>query len=128
VLQLADSDQPQQDLTQTLRRGDTIRLYPAGLGAVTSPIAVGEVAPVDRKILLQNSLKVVINGVDLDPVFAGLAPGTVGLYQVDVQIPSNAPISAEAPLSLKLRLADGSEILSNPATIAIGAPGLKGRR
>jgi uncharacterized protein (TIGR03437 family) len=89
---------------------------------------VGEVAPLDRKILLQNSLKVVINGVEIDPIFAGLAPGTVGLYQVDVKIPANAPIDSAVPLSLKVRLADGTEILSNPATVAIGAAGLQGRR
>jgi uncharacterized protein (TIGR03437 family) len=128
VLQLADSDQPQQGLTQTVRRGDTIRLHPAGLGAVGTPVTVGEVAPLDRKILLQNSLKVVINGVEIDPVFAGLAPGTVGLYQVDVRIPADAPVATDVPLSLKVRLADGTEVLSNPATIAIGAPALQGRR
>ncbi len=126
VLQLANSD-PQQD-GQAVHRGDTIRLYPASLGAVTSPITVGEAAPADRQILLQNSLKVVINGTEIDPAFAGLAAGTVGLYQVDVRIPADAPISSDVPFTLKLRLPDGTEILSNPATIAIGSDALRGRR
>jgi uncharacterized protein (TIGR03437 family) len=128
LFQLADADSTQASAPSTARRGETIRFYPASLGAVDAPITVGEVTPTDRKINLQNSLQVVINGVDVEPTFAGLAPGSVGLYQVDVQIPATAPVNPEVALSLKIRLADGTEILSNPAKIAIGTAALKDRR
>jgi len=34
---------------------------------------------------------VVLNGTELPSSFAGLAPGFVGLYQVNVTIPANTP-------------------------------------
>ena len=48
--------------------------------------------------------------------FAGLAPGMVGAYRVDVAIPAEAPSGDTVPVVITL-----NEIASNMATVAIAA-------
>ncbi len=52
--------------------------------------------------------------VALPTVFAGLAPGFEGLYQIDFQIPANAPSGAAVPLYIQT----GARA-SNTVTLAI---------
>jgi uncharacterized protein (TIGR03437 family) len=105
-----------------IRAGDRIRLFLSGLGSVKQPVAVGEITPSDRPIAITNTLTAIVNGVEIAPAFAGLAPGTVGLYHVDVQLPDNAQAGTEIPVSVKLRTADGREFLSNLGTLKISQP------
>jgi uncharacterized protein (TIGR03437 family) len=62
---------------------------------------------------------VTLAGPALDPpallVFAGLAPGFVGLYQVNFQIPNTAPSGDAIPVTLTI-----GGFTSNTATTAIG--------
>jgi uncharacterized protein (TIGR03437 family) len=75
-----------------LARGGTLVIYATGLGAVTPRAGLSvAVTPVS----------VVVNGVELTPVFAGLTPGFSGLYQVNVPIPINFPPGLSLPLALK---------------------------
>jgi uncharacterized protein (TIGR03437 family) len=87
------------------KRGETIVIFGTGCGAVT----------------LQNQLNVVnttvsvsLNGTVLNPAFAGLSPGFVGLYQVNVLVPLSTPPGVALPLSIQQ-----AGISSNPATVAI---------
>jgi uncharacterized protein (TIGR03437 family) len=57
---------------------------------------------------------VTIGGVPATPSFAGLAPGWVGLYQVNVQVPANAPVGDAVPVALSVGGA-----VSNQVTIAV---------
>jgi uncharacterized protein (TIGR03437 family) len=57
---------------------------------------------------------VTIGGVPATPSFAGLAPGWVGLYQVNVQVPANAPTGDAVPVTLSVGGA-----VSNQVTIAV---------
>jgi minor extracellular serine protease Vpr len=59
---------------------------------------------------------VTIGGVSAPVAFSGLAPGFVGLYQVNVQIPTTAPVGAAIPIVLVI-----GGFTSNPATIAVAA-------
>ena len=62
------------------KRGDTIVIYGTGMGAVApSGVLSGTVALVSATL----------SGNYLPVAFAGLAPGFVGLYQVNVTIPSS---------------------------------------
>jgi uncharacterized protein (TIGR03437 family) len=45
---------------------------------------------------------VLLNGTELSPLFAGLAPGFVGLYQVNVTVPAATPPGLGIPLTLKV--------------------------
>ena len=57
---------------------------------------------------------VTLGGVPATVSFCGLSPGFAGLYQVNVQVPENAPTGDAAPV----RLAIGG-IASHTATIAV---------
>ena len=48
------------------------------------------------------------------PLFAGLAPGFVGLYQVNAKVPPAAPAGDSVPVALSFEEAD-----SNTVTIAV---------
>ncbi len=68
--------------------GTYVTVYAAGLGQLDNPIPTGAAAPSSP---LSNAVvvpTVTINGVNAPVVFAGMAPGFVGLAQMDVQIPS----------------------------------------
>jgi uncharacterized protein (TIGR03437 family) len=104
-------------------RGEYISIFANGLGEVINGVAAGASAPEDRLVLLKNKIKVVLGGIEIDPSFAGLAPGTVGLFQVNAQLPPEVPVGLGVPLYLKLILADGSVVSSNTVTVAISSSG-----
>jgi len=75
------------------RRGDTLVLFATGLGAVLPPATAGAAA---GSATVAGTVRVNLNGVELTPAFAGLAPDTIGLYQVNVPIPAFLPPSPAA--------------------------------
>jgi uncharacterized protein (TIGR03437 family) len=76
-----------------LTRGQTLVIYATGLGAVTA--GAGGLSRTNTPVT------VVVNGVELPVDFAGLTPGFVGLYQVNVTIPSETPPGSGLFLTLK---------------------------
>ena len=68
------------------RAGDTILLFGTGLGAVTPPPNTGE--PPAGLTSLAGNLQVTIGGQPARVRFAGLAPGFVGLYQINADVPA----------------------------------------
>jgi uncharacterized protein (TIGR03437 family) len=101
------------------RAGETLTIYASGLGDFAGNVPVGTPAPPGAPILLLNRIRVVVGGVEIDPVFAGLAPGTVGLSQVDVQLPRHVPTGPAVPLYIEVILPDGTVVESNEVTVAI---------
>jgi uncharacterized protein (TIGR03437 family) len=101
------------------RPEDFISIFAAGLGPVDSPVSVGQPAPSNPPSVVLSDIQAAIGDVFGEVHFAGLAPGFVGLYQVNVKIPSFAPVGDEVPVSLLVRLADGKVVESNKVTIAI---------
>jgi uncharacterized protein (TIGR03437 family) len=67
--------------------GETLSVYCTGLGAVEPPVAEGFAAPLSPLSRTANSTTATVGGVPVEVSFAGLAPGFVGLYQVDVRVP-----------------------------------------
>ena len=87
------------DAANPARAGDILAIYITGLGEVTPPIAAGSVAPVDSLHLTVNPVAVSIGGVNAPQVlFAGLAPGYTGLYQVKVVVPEGVAPGAGVPV------------------------------
>jgi uncharacterized protein (TIGR03437 family) len=79
--------------------GEILILYMTGLGPASPPIATGQAAPPDRLSDVQFPLHCVwdsVNGAGqtADIQFAGLAPGTVGVYQVNIAAPGPFPRTA----------------------------------
>jgi uncharacterized protein (TIGR03437 family) len=100
---------------QPARRGvDFINIFATGLGPVTHQPVTGAPAPAIPLAETTKAVTVTIGGVPAPVEFAGLAPGWVGLYQVNVQVPANAPVGDAVPIALSVGGA-----ASNRVTIAI---------
>ncbi len=76
------------------RPGEIVHLYFTGLGAVSPAIATGSVTPVNPLFRLQTQFNCQFRQktgmLPADIRFAGLAPGTIGVEQVDILVPSDA--------------------------------------
>jgi len=75
-------------------RGTTVTLYGTGQGFLPNAPANGDVAPAG--VTTGSGFRVVINPAsgfvpDANMVYSGLTPGSVGVWQIDVTIPSNVP-------------------------------------
>ena len=95
--------------------GDIVQVYCTGLGATQPAIASGQAAPSTEPLArVTFPVTATVGGKSAVVHFAGLAPGFVGLYQVNVQIPDGiTPGSAVA-----LVLAQNG-VASNTVTLAI---------
>ncbi|HSP66276.1 MAG TPA: hypothetical protein VLN48_01035 [Bryobacteraceae bacterium] len=89
------------------RPGETIVLYGVGFGPVTSGIGAGDVVQQDNSLLLP--FQVFFGGTPAAVNYAGLAPGSVGLYQFNVVVPETA--GAAVPLSFALGGRFGQQML-----------------
>ena len=79
-----------------------ILIYCTGLGVVSDPPPAG--SPALSHPLSQTATKpvVTIGGVQATVQFSGLAPGYVGLYQVNVQVPGNTPVGPAEPVVITI--------------------------
>ena len=94
-----------------------ILIYCTGLGAVTPPQTTGSPAPSDPPATTNTKPVVTVGGVPADVLFSGLAPGSVGEYQVNVLVPANAPTGDAVPLILFI-----GGVASNTVEIAVQPP------
>ncbi|MCX6628563.1 MAG: hypothetical protein NTW28_13130, partial [Candidatus Solibacter sp.] len=76
-----------------LPRGQSLVIFATGLGAVTQS---GQYSRTSAPVT------VLLNGTELPTSFAGLAPGFIGLYQVNVTVPAGTPPGLGIPLTLKV--------------------------
>ena len=74
------------------RPGEFLLIFCTGLGAVQPGVPSGDIAPTAEPLARTVTLPMVnIAGIAADVAFSGLAPGFVGLYQVNVQVPGGVP-------------------------------------
>ena len=99
------------------KRGvDYVNIFATGLGPVSNQPATGAPAPAIPLAQTTHAVTVTIGGVQAAVKFAGLAPGWVGLYQVNVQVPANTHVGDAVPVALSI-----GGVASNQVTIAVGA-------
>ena len=67
-------------------RGEVLQIFATGLGETNPPGQTGNGAPSSSDVLLP--VTVTVGGVNAPVQYQGLAPGFVGLYQVNVQLPT----------------------------------------
>src|SRR5579871_4647221 len=94
--------------------GEVISLFVTGLGAVLPSVASGAAAPASPLSTTTLLVTATVGSKAAAVQFAGLAPSFVGLYQVNLQIPSNVATGANVPVVIT-----AASTPSNPATIAI---------
>lgn len=76
--------------TNPAATGSLITLYGTGGGPTDVTVGTGQGAPLSPLAHLAGNVVVSINGLAAEVKFAGLAPGYVGLLQVDVIVPDGA--------------------------------------
>lgn len=96
-------------------KGEFLTIYCLGLGDVDNRPATGATSPSAEPLgRVRVMPTVTIGDVNAEVTFAGLAPGFVGLYQINVRIPDDAPSGAAVNLVINT-----SGVASNTVTIAV---------
>lgn len=91
------------------RPGEHVTVYVTGMGRTVPELPSGQLAPTPSPIARLADFRVYLNGQPIDPArisYAGLTPGTAGLYQVTFQLPDDAPEDPEIRLGLSEPLSD----------------------
>jgi uncharacterized protein (TIGR03437 family) len=78
------------------KRGGSIVIYANGLGPVDTAQSSGDPASPTVLTRTQGSPTATLGGSTAPVLFSGLTPGSVGLYQVNVAVPSDAPTGTQA--------------------------------
>lgn len=103
------------DSTNPAVAGTTvIEIYCTGLGPVSNQPATGSPAPVSPLAETPTTPTVTIGGTTATVLFSGLAPGYVGLYQINAQVPAMVASGTAVPIVISIGGAT-----SNAATIAV---------
>jgi len=109
----ADSGMP-LDARNPARAGGRVQVFATGLGAVQPPWPAGVPTPLDgQPHTVAAQVKATLDGVSIPVTRAALAPGYVGFYLIEVQLP---PLTNFGPAQLSVT-ADGRE--SNPVQVLI---------
>jgi uncharacterized protein (TIGR03437 family) len=85
--------------TNPAAKGSVITVYGSGLGAVNPAVAAGAAPPNSPLSTVVGDVGAFIGGVPALVMFAGLAPGSPALYQINLQVPATAP-SGVQPLAI----------------------------
>jgi uncharacterized protein (TIGR03437 family) len=81
-----------------IHEGDSLTIFAAGLGLTSPVVAAGAVSPSNPPAVAVVQPKVTLNGVALPVTFAGLAPGQIGVYEIQVTVPTYTPLGLSVPL------------------------------
>jgi uncharacterized protein (TIGR03437 family) len=94
-------------------RGETITFFLVGMGVTDPLVRSGSPAPAGAMAKTLAQPAVMIDSKPAEVIFAGLTPGTVGLYQVRLRVPAEAGQG-----DLIVSISQG-EAQSNPGVLAV---------
>lgn len=86
------------DDTNPIRRGDTLVIWLTGMGQTTPIVAAGSASPATPLALASSQPIVTLGGIKLNIEYAGLAPGEVGVNQINVGVPTSVTEGQSQPL------------------------------
>lgn len=97
-------------------RGEVVHIYATGCGETTPTLLPGEPASISGNPLVITKLQptVTIGGQSARVLFSGLAPGFVGLWQIDAEVPQTVIPGTVLPVIVSI----GGQT-SNTVTIAV---------
>ena len=102
------------DASNPAAAGSTVQIFCTGLGAVTNQPPTG--SPAGDTPFSETAITpmVTIGGVPAQVTFSGLAPGYVGLYQVNAKVPAGLAATNAAAVEIS-----GAGLTSNTVTMAV---------
>jgi len=106
------------DAAHPISRGGWVSIYATGAGLVDPNILTGKPAPVSPPNWYR-SVQARIGGRDTPIDFAGMAPGFVGLLQINLQVPPDAATGANVPLELVVNGVAAQAFLGGAQTTAL---------
>ncbi|HLK21516.1 MAG TPA: hypothetical protein VKT81_21355 [Bryobacteraceae bacterium] len=86
------------------KANEALVIYTTGLGATSPAVPSGMPAPKSPLAVALTAPTVTLGGVALPVLYYGLAPGEVGVYQINVSVPAGVPVG----LSEKLVITQGA--------------------
>jgi len=95
------------------RPGEFLLLFCTGLGVVNPPLASGSAAPTNTLHQTVGTPLVNVANAPAEVTFSGLAPGFVGLYQVNIRLPASTPRGTQ-PIQIVM-----NGVASNVATVEV---------
>jgi uncharacterized protein (TIGR03437 family) len=105
--------------TNSAKPGDSLVVWGTGLGPITGSDAVGATGG-----NLPAQIQVFVGGVQATVQYQGRTPTAVGLDQINITVPQNAPTGCWVPIVVQTNNAGGTPItVSNTPSIAIAPNG-----
>jgi len=80
--------------------GDELVIYLTGTGQSNPSVPNGLPAPANPLAMSVATPSVQLGGTDLPIMYAGLAPGEVGVSQINVTVPASTPQGLSVPLTI----------------------------
>jgi uncharacterized protein (TIGR03437 family) len=77
---------------------EALVIYTTGLGLTNPAVPTGMPAPSNPLAVALTAPTVTLGGVELPLIYYGLAPGEVGVYQINVTVPRSVPAGYPVPL------------------------------
>jgi len=106
--QLVDAGNP-------VTAGDVVVIYCTGMGATQPTVVSGQAAPSAEPLArVAGPVTATVGGKPAAVQFAGLTPGFIGLYQVNVQIPEGVTPGSAVPL-----VVTSGSVPSNTVTLGV---------
>jgi len=87
--------------THAAKAGDVLIVYADGLGAVDNAVADGHNSLDQIRHTLTTPI-VTIGGISAQVIFSGLSPQFVGVNQLNIKVPDNAPVGNNVPLQIQI--------------------------
>ncbi|HEY4086302.1 MAG TPA: hypothetical protein VGM43_10215 [Bryobacteraceae bacterium] len=86
--------------TNPIHPKDAITIYLTGMGQTFPAIPAGAAAPSDPLSRVSQAPTLTIAGMDLAVSYAGLAPGQIGVYQINATVPQAVLTGMSMPLTI----------------------------
>ena len=90
--------------------GQNVTMYFTGIGPITNNPGTGNAAPLSPLSQSTSTVGVTVNGISVQPSFTGLTPGSVGVGQLNFQLPANTPSGNSIPVVLTINGVSGTTV------------------